>query len=137
MIKKYYFDSAIWRDLYENRNDRFRPLGEWAFQLIKNIRENNEKIIYSDLVFDELSTAYDEKTIKSIFENISEILEKANISKEQIIEARILRKKFNIPFGDALHAVIARDSNAIMVTRDHHFEELQEIAEIRKPEELI
>ncbi len=137
MKRKYYLDSAIWRDLHENRHDRFRPLGEWAFELLKKIRESNEKIIYSNLVLDELSIAYDENTIRNLFDSVSEIMEKASINKEQVIEAKKLNRKLNIPFGDALHAILARDSNAVMVTRDHHFEELQDIAEIRKPEELI
>lgn len=137
MKRKYYLDSAIWRDLHENRHDRFRPLGEWAFELLKKIRENNEKIIYSNLVLDELSIAYDKNTIRNLFDSVSEIMEKASINKEQVIEAKKLSKKLNIPFGDALHAILTRDSNAVMITRDHHFEELQDIAKIRKPEELI
>ena len=48
-----------------------------------------------------------------------------------------LKHKYNIPFGDALHAVLARDNNAILVARDHHFEEIQHIIKAKKPEELI
>ena len=36
----YYVDSAIWRDLHENRTDKFRPLGEWAFELFRKILFN-------------------------------------------------------------------------------------------------
>lgn len=34
MEEKYYLDACIWRDYFENREDRFRPLGEWAFRLV-------------------------------------------------------------------------------------------------------
>jgi hypothetical protein len=37
MVKKCYIDAAIWRGLHENRSDRFRPLGDWAFELVKKI----------------------------------------------------------------------------------------------------
>ncbi len=125
MAEKYYIDAAIWRDLHENRSDRFRPLGDWAFELFKKIRKDKEKILYSNLVVDELSIAFEKETIKKLFEDISELLEKVEIKKEQVEEAKILSKELKIPFGDALHGILARDNNAIMVTRDHHFEELQ------------
>jgi len=60
-----------------------------------------------------------------------------NISESQIKESAILCKKKEVAFGDALHAVLARDNKAIMVTRDKHFIELNHIAEIKKPEDLI
>ncbi len=125
MAEKYYIDAAIWRDLHENRSDRFRPLGDWAFELFKKIRKDKEKILYSNLVVDELSIAFEKETIKKLFEDISELLEKVEIKKEHVEEAKILSKELKIPFGDALHGILARDNNAIMVTRDHHFEELQ------------
>ena len=37
MVEKYYLDTCIWRDYFENRSDKFRPLGDWAFSLIKLI----------------------------------------------------------------------------------------------------
>jgi len=137
MAEKYYIDAAIWRDLHENRSDRFRPLGDWAFELFKKIRKDKEKILYSNLVVDELSIAFEKETIKKLFEDISELLEKVEIKKEQVEEAKILSKELKIPFGDALHGILARDNNAIMVTRDHHFEELQDMINVKKPEELI
>ncbi len=137
MAKKYYVDAAIWRDLHENRSDRFRPLGDWAFELFNKIRKDKGKILYSDIVIDELSIAYEKETIKNLFDDISELLEKVEIKKGQVIEAKKLSKKFKIPFGDALHGILARDNKAVMVTRDHHFEELQDMVDVKKPEELI
>ncbi len=139
MAERYYIDTAIWRDFHENRVDRFRPLGEWAFELFRKIRKNKEKVLYSDLVVEELSKDFDKETIIKIFSIMLEggLLEKVEIKKEQIKEAVKLRNNLKIPFGDALHAVLARDNNSIMVTRDHHFEEVQNIVYIKKPEELI
>ena len=137
MASKYYFDTAIWRDLHENRKDKSKNLGELAFEAIKKIRINKEKILYSDFVFEELSHAYDKQTINKLFKDASELLEKVKISEGQFKEAADLSKKLNIPFGDAVHGVLARDNNAIMVTRDRHFRKLKDKITIKKPEELI
>ncbi len=137
MTEKYYIDAAIWRGLHENRSDRFRPLGDWAFELFKKIRKAKGKILYSNLVVDELSIAYNKEIIKKLFEDISKLLERVEIKKEQVREANRLNKELKIPFGDVLHGILARDNNAIMVTRDHHFEELQDMVNVKKPEELI
>ena len=137
MTSKYYVDTAIWRDLHENRKDKSKNLGELAFESFKKIRSNKGKIVYSDFVVEELSRAYDKQTIDKLFKGESELLEKVEISKEQIKEAVDLSKDLKIPFGDALHSVLARDNDAIMVTRDHHFRKLKDKITIKKPEDLI
>ena len=135
----YYIDASIWRDFHENRVDRFRLLGEWAFELFKKIRKNKEKVLYSDLIVEELSKDFGKETIIKIFSIMMEegLLKKVEIKEKQIKEAVRLRNNLKIPFGDVLHAILARDNNAIMVTRDRHFEEVQNIVNIKKPEELI
>ncbi len=137
MTKSYYIDTAIWRDLHENRTDKNKPLGELAFELFRRIRVNQERILYSDFVVEELSHAYEKITIDKIFRNVSELLDKVEINERQIEEAAGLSKELNIPFGDALHGLLARDNNAIMVTRDKHFSKLREMISVKKPEELI
>ena len=137
MTSKYYVDTAIWRDLHENRKDKTKNLGELAFKFFKKIRANKEKIVYSDLVVEELSHAYDKQTINQLFKGVSELLEKVEINEKQLKEAVDLSKDLKIPFGDALHSVLARDNDVIMVTRDHHFRKLKDKITIKKPEELI
>ena len=139
MPQKYYIDTCIWRDFHENREDKYRPLGEWAFNLFRMIRETKSKVLYSDLIIKELLVAYDEKNISQIFKIMQEeeLLEKVEIGPEQIQEAIRLQRKKNLPFGDLLHAILARDYNAIMVTRDRHFENFTDIVVIKKPEDLI
>ena len=139
MAQKFYLDSAIWRDYSENRSDRFRPLGEWALTLINNALENEDFILYSDMVIKELKVKYSDEEINNILEIVSKrnLLVKVDISESQAKEAAILCGQREVAFGDALHAILARDNNAIMVTRDKHFLELTDIAEVKKPEDLI
>ena len=137
MSSKYYVDTAIWRDLHENRKDKSKNLGELAFELFKKIRANKEKIIYSGFVVEELSHAYDKQTIDKLFKGVSELLEKVEINEKQVKESISLSKELKIPFGDSLHGVLARDNDAIMVTRDRHFRKLKDKIIIKRPEELI
>ena len=139
MAEKYYIDTLTWRDYYENRKDRFRPLGEWAFEFFKKAMREDCLIFYSDFVEDELRKDYDAKKIKEIFTVIDKIqlLKKVEVQPNQLKEAAKISKERNVPFGDALHAIIARDIGATVITRDHHFEDLQDIAPSKKPEDLI
>jgi len=59
------------------------------------------------------------------------------MSEKQVKEAATLSNKLKIPFGDALHGVLARDNDAVMVTRDRHFRKLKDKVIIKKPEDLI
>src|SRR3989344_3932182 len=128
MPQKFYLDSSMWRDYYENRSDSLRPLGEWALRLINNIIENQDFIIYSDFVIEELKIKYSKEEIEKIFDIAGKrsLLLKADISESQTKEAAILCRKRKLAFGDALHAILTRDNNAIMITRDNHFLELMD-----------
>lgn len=138
MAEKYYLDSCIWRDYFENRSDKLRPLGDWAFLLLKKAILNNTLIVYSELVEEELKIAYSEKEIFDIFSIVpKEILIKVNVSEEQLTEAIQFSRKNKFPVKDALHAILARDNNAILVSRDKHFYELGKDVTTKKPEDLI
>jgi len=135
----YYIDTLIWRDYHEARSDRFRPIGEWAFRFIKKAIDNQDTLLYSDHVVDELRKDYDEKRILDVLSIASEagILKHVEIDKVHILEAIKLKKKHNVPFGDALHAILSKDNGAVLITRNHHYEELQYLVDCKKPEDLI
>jgi len=133
---KYYFD--IWRDYAENRSDKFRPLGDWAFRLIQKIISEESTFLFSPFVMKELRGAYSDEKINRFLAIIPEgLLVNITPKQSQIEEAHILGKKFNLPRGDALHAILARDSGSILVTRDRHFLFFADQVEIKKPEDLI
>lgn len=62
---------------------------------------------------------------------------KIETNENQAKEAFKLKIKLNIPFGDALHAILARDNKATLISRDKHFYELTKEVNIKKPEDLI
>lgn len=135
-MTSYYIDTCIWRDYLENREDNFRPLGEWAFMLFKLVEKEDGVVLYSSFVIDELWKKYTEKEINDMLKIIKNVWE-VKATKQQIQEAAILGKIRGMGFSDAIHAILARDNNAILVTRDNHFIDLTDIATIKKPEELI
>lgn len=138
MQQKYYLDTCIWRDYLENRSDNFRPLGEWAIRLINKIINDKGIIIYSDIVDEELSLDLTEKEKEEVLEIISpEFLLRTNATTDQWKRAYKLKKELKTPTKDTMHAIIAKDNDAILVTRDKHFHELQKIVNIKLPEDLI
>ena len=48
-----------------------------------------------------------------------------------------LEKYIKISYRDILHALIARDNEAILIYTDKHFEKLKYLIEIKKSQELI
>ncbi len=137
-MQKYYLDACIWFDYFENRKDRFRPLGEWAHSLLNEIVKNSDSVVLSDHLLKELESRYSSEKIKDMLQIIPEKLQM--IIRCEEIHAKAAEKIKNnqcMPFGDALHAVLAKSTNAILVTRDTHFEKLRRYMQIKKPEELI
>ena len=66
-----------------------------------------------------------------------DLLIKLETSVLQFNQALFFSKHKNIPRGDVIHFILARDSGATLITRDNHFEIFIDLIEIHKPEELI
>ena len=130
---RYYLDTSIWLDYFENRNDRFRPLGEWALALLSQIRAKGDKIIISDVVLDELAG----RPVRDILGPFEECIENVTTTDEQLKECKKTHTRMKIPRGDILHAIISRDHNCILISRDNHFSLLTDIKRAYKPEELL
>jgi len=58
-------------------------------------------------------------------------------SADKTGRAKDISLKRNLPKGDVLHALIARDNKAILVTLDKHFKKLLDIVESKRPQDLI
>jgi len=138
VAEKYYLDTSLWQDFFENRNEPNLPKGDWAHKLLGKITENNGKIIYSDMVLLELGVAgYPPHEIGRLFENIKPILIFVESTEKQVRKAKDLSAKRGVPKGDALHAVVARDNKAALVTLDNHFKKLLDITKPKRPQDLI
>jgi predicted nucleic acid-binding protein len=138
MVDKYLIDTSIWVDLYEDRKGfNKEPLGDYALKLFSTIQATSSTIVITDLLMIELESNYSLSEIKGMFKPFEKIMEKKILTKEQREEAKRLGIERNIPPGDALHAIIARDENLILITRDKHFKKLIDISQHHKPEDII
>ena len=85
----------------------------------------------------ELEMNYSLEEINGMVKPFENVIEKIIATQEQRDEAKKLADERNIPPGDVLHAVIARDNNLIFITRDKHFKQLADICKHYKPEDII
>ena len=138
MSQKYYVDTSIWMDLYEDRTGfNNEPLGDYALKLFILIRAKKNKLIITDLLVRELEMNYSLEEINGMMKPFENIIEKIIATKEQRNEAKRFAEERNIPPGDVLHTIIARDNNLILITRDKHFRQLEDISKHYKPEDII
>jgi len=131
---KFYPDTSIWLDFFEKRGHE----REIAKRFFKKMIVKESKIIFSEAIRDELIKYgfYQENLnyLLSIFKNN---LVYVQFNKEQFGKANDLAIKRNIPRLDTLHALLARDNKAILVSRDRHFDKLLDIVHYKKPEDII
>lgn len=135
-MQKFYLDTNIWLDYFENRSDGLRPLGEFAFQFLKNCINSDCKIYYSNFVLFELKTKLSENDFFKKVDFAKENLVFIESTNENWKQAQILNKSANLHLADALHLVLAKNNSCILITRDKHFDSL-ELIEIKKPEEVV
>ena len=134
----YYFDTSIWLDFIEDRNEPNMPKGECAHQLLKKDIITDEIICYSDAIIIEFkAVGYSAFDIQGIFRPLRNVLAYVQSTHEQRRRAKDLASKRDVPRMDALHALIARDNHALLVTLDHHFKELSDITKPHRPQDLI
>ena len=137
MTEKYYFDTSIWLDFFEDRDEPNLHKSKWVHTLIAKIVGENKNIVYSNVVIDELKElGYTEYELENLFEPLKPILIYAESTNKQHGKAKDLAQKQGVPLLDALHALIARDNKALMVTRDTHFKKLSDVTKPEKPEEI-
>ena len=139
MPKRFYVDTSVWRDFFEDRKDSIRPLGEFAFGFLKKCREEKLEVLVSDAVLFELKLRFSEAQLSHHFSSFEQIIRRIQAEPADILMAkRILKeKKEPLPFNDVLHAVLAKKHGAVLVARDRHFELFLGWIEVKKPEELV
>jgi len=138
MAEEYIIDTSIWVDLYEDRKGyNNEPLGDYALNLLIRIKAKENAIVLTDFLIKELETIYSVAEINGMFKPFEKIIKKIIATEKQREEAKKIAKERDVPAGDALHAIVARDNDLILVTRDRHFKKLEDVSRHHKPEELI
>ncbi|MBW2986099.1 PIN domain-containing protein [Candidatus Woesearchaeota archaeon] len=135
-----YIDTNIYLDYFDGRTDRLRPLGEFAYQLLKRTLECEFKIILSSLVLKEIFyNSYEERINNFLpdFKSKNKII-KITADAKDIKKTRKICKERKTDFNDTLHAVLAHKINAdFFVTRNlKDFYKLQDFVHLKLPENL-
>ncbi len=138
MIERFYFDTSIWLDFLEKRDEPNLPKGTWAIKLIRRIVNAGDKILFSDNNMLELiNLSYLESEIEELLTALESSIIYIEATEKEIGKAKDLAQKRNVPKRDALHALIARDNNALLITLDNHFKELIDIIKPNSPQDFI
>jgi len=134
MTEDIYLDTQIWLDLHFKRGNN----GKLAEKLITKIIKENKFIIYSDFTVKEFKkVGLFESEINQILGIAKPNIKRIHITKVQGCEALRISKQRNLPLGDVIHAVLARDNEAQLISRDPDFRKLKDIIKAKTPEELI
>lgn len=127
-------------DYFENREDKLRPLGEFAFNLLRRCFDCEFSIVTSILVTEEVEYNGHTKNLLKLNKKLNQAhkLIKISIAREDRTKAHKLKKKYNISFNDSLHAVLAAKANVdFLVTRNiKDFYQFQDIVDITLPEQI-
>ncbi len=131
----FYFDTSIWLDLFEKRGKN----GFFAYELVKKVLAEDLVVCYSDLVIIELKrSGYAKNEISGVFYFVKPCkIERIHIFAHQKEEAKNVAKQRSVPAGDVLHAILCRDNNLQLISRDLDFEALKDITIVKKPEDFI
>ena len=134
MDNHFYLDTSIWVDHYLERGEN----GQVALKLILKIIDEHSVVVFSNYVEKELKDiGFSQDEINSLLRMVKpNHLKRVQVTKEQFEEARRLSKQRDVPLGDAIHAVLARDHDAQLVSRDWDFEKLKDITNVQKPQKL-
>jgi len=116
MPEKIYLDTNIYLDYFENRHDNIRPLGFFAYNLIRRCIEGKFKIVISDWVVEEFGKVGNQckidDLIKTLKKQDSIIIVKTNSQD-------LLKSKEYKNWTDALHIILAIKAGAdYFVTRN-------------------
>ena len=133
--KVFYLDTSIWLDIYEGAEDN----GKSAREMVERIVKRGWIIVYSDAVVQEL------KRVGIMERDIDELLRiavpwhlaRCYVTRSLLARARQISMQRGIPKFDVLHALVARDNEAVLVLRDNHFSRLRDIVVTKLPEEII
>ena len=135
MAEEFYLDTSIWLDYYEERGKN----GKMALKLIQKLVNENKIILYSDVVVRELKKlGYSHEEVYEMFRIAKPSnIRKVHLYKEYVNEANRIASDKDVPLADVLHAILSRENNAHLISRDYDFDKLRNIAIAKLPEDFI
>jgi len=143
-MKSYYPDSCIYLNLWKKEVDEFgNPLWKFAKDFFEKAEGEGSIIHYSGFLLKELmfilsTEEYLQK--RELFES-SLNFQKVILSKEEYNLANKIREDANneISFFDAIHMLLAKKTNSILVTRDRLLIKAakKNFVLVRRPEEIL
>ena len=85
MRKRFYFDTSIWLDFLEDRNESNMPKSDWAKELVKKINSKGDDILFSDNNMIELvQLGYSEFEIDELFKRLENNVIHVEATERQI-----------------------------------------------------
>jgi predicted nucleic acid-binding protein len=104
----------------------------YADDFFFRIIANEDVVLVSQLISKEFFRYADYNFIASLLALLDskDLIEHVSTYKFQEDEAELLAEGRDVPRPDALHAVLARDNNSILVTKDKHFLSLKDVCSI-------
>lgn len=140
MAKLIYIDTNVYLDYLENRIDKMRPLGEFAYNIFKRTFECEFIIITSELVFRELDRKASPFSVRHLFDKVRSFgkLQISTIDGNLIKEAKNISQELQVHESDVTHALLSHKAKAeFLVTRNlKDFEPLSDIVKPVLPENL-
>ncbi len=131
----FYLDTSIWLDVYEKRGRN----GELAVEFLTKIINEESVVFFSNIIISELKHLwYSKETIIDIIKILPyDGVRKIEISRNQMGEAKRVAVSKGIPKKDVLHAVLCRDNDVQLISRDAHFNSIKYITIAKLPEDFI
>lgn len=128
-MTRYYLDTSIWIDLFENRGER----GRLVAKFVKKIINENSRIFYSDIVIRELKDiGYQYSELRGKYRPFRLILVYVCSERKEAGKAKDISEKRKVPKGDVLHAFIARRFKCVLIAHDQHFGKLKDIIKSKR-----
>src|SRR3989344_9041411 len=102
-MKKYYFDTSIWLDLFEDRNKGSFAKTTIARKLLDKILRDNGVIVYSGFIILELKNqGYTNYEVRSFWRDINPFMLFGKYDLRLVGKAKDLSKKRGLPLFDAI-----------------------------------
>ena len=143
-VVKVYVDSNIFLNVWFEEMLRLSPAFYYSRRILDAILECKFLLVISDLTLKELSrrTNLSREVIVEQYLRPYEMVEKLTVietTKDMIREASSISRRHRLHASDALHALVAKNEDCVLVTRDEELRTTARRIGVRAalPEDLI